>query len=114
MADITMPEVKLPDIKLPDGLRDMTKDDLIQARDEFVKGAKDAAKDVKMPKRISIPDVDLSTVELPDGIADRLPGRSRPNPFIPLLALTVVGLVVVAAWWLVTSSLTRPPGRPGR
>ena len=108
MADITMPEVKLPDIKLPDGLRDMTKDDLIQARDEFVKVAKDAAKDVKMPKRISIPDVDLSKVELPDQIADRLPGRSRPNPFIPLLALTVVGLVVVAAWWLITSSLTGP------
>ena len=52
MAEITMPEIKLPDIKLPDGLRDMTKDDLIEARDEFVKSAKDATKDVKMPKKI--------------------------------------------------------------
>ena len=109
MADITMPEVKLPDIKLPDGLRDMTKDDLIQARDEFVKVAKDAAKRRKDAEEdLEFPDVDLSKVELPDEIADRLPGRSRPNPFIPLLALTVVGLVVVAAWWLITSSLTGP------
>ncbi|HEX5013238.1 MAG TPA: hypothetical protein VFV72_03690 [Candidatus Limnocylindrales bacterium] len=108
MAEITMPEIKLPDIKLPDGLRDMTKDDLIEARDEFVKAAKDATKDVKMPKRIVIPDIDLSKVELPDEIADRLPGRSRPNPLIPLLALTVIGLAVVAAWWLITSSMTGP------
>jgi len=108
MAEITMPDVKLPDIKLPDGLRDMTRDDLVQARDDIFKAAKDATKDVKMPKKITIPDVDLSKVELPDQISDRLPGRSRPNPFIPLLALTVVGLVVVGAWWLITSSLTGP------
>jgi hypothetical protein len=108
MAEITMPEIKLPDIKLPDGLRDMTRDDLIEARDEFVKTAKDATKDVKMPKRIAIPDIDLSKVELPDQIADRLPNRSRPNPLIPLLALTVVGLAFVAAWWLITSATTGP------
>ena len=108
MAEITMPEIKMPDIKLPDGLRDMTKDDFIEARDEFVKTAKSATKDVKMPKKITIPDIDLSKVELPDQIADRLPNRSRPNPLIPLLALTVVGLAFVAAWWLFTSATTGP------
>jgi hypothetical protein len=108
MAEITMPEIKLPDIKLPDGLRDMSRDDLIEARDEFVKTAKGAAKDVKMPKKVVLPDIDLSKVELPDQIADRLPNRSRPNPLIPLLALTVVGLAFVAAWWLITSATTGP------
>jgi hypothetical protein len=108
MAEFTMPEIKLPDIKLPDGLRDMSRDDLIEARDEFVRTAKDATKDVKMPKKIVIPDIDLSKVELPDQIADRLPNRSRPNPLIPLLALTVVGLAFVAAWWLITSAATGP------
>jgi len=108
MAEITMPEIKLPEIKLPDGLRDMTKDDLIEARDEFVKSAKGATKDVKMPKKITIPDIDLSKVELPDQISDRLPNRSRPNPLIGLLALTVVGLVFVGVWWLITSATTGP------
>jgi hypothetical protein len=101
MAEITMPEIKLPDVKLPDGLRDMTKDDIVKA-------AKDATKDVKMPKKITIPDIDLSKVELPDEIADRMPGRKRTNPFVPLLALTVIGLAFVAAWWLFTSATTGP------
>lgn len=96
MPEITLPEVKLPDIKLPD-FREMTRDDIVEA-----------AKDVKLPKNIRMPDVDLSKIELPDAIEDRLPGRRRTNPMIPLLALTVVGLAVVAAWWLFTSATTGP------
>jgi hypothetical protein len=96
MPEITLPEVKLPDIKLPDGFREMTKDDIVQA-----------AKDVKLPK-IQFPDVDLSNIELPDQIADRLPGRRRTNPLLPLLALTIVGLAIAAVWWLVASPTTGP------
>ena len=95
MPEITLPEVKLPEIKLPDGLREMTRDDIVQA-----------AKDVKLPKQIK--DFDLSKIELPDAIEDRMPGRRRTNPLIPVLALTVVGLAVVAAWWLFTSATTGP------
>ena len=95
MPEITLPEVKLPEIKIPDGLREMTRDDIVNA-----------AKDVKLPKQIK--DFDLSKVDLPDAIEDRMPGRRRTNPMIPLLALTVVGLAVVAAWWLFTSATTGP------
>jgi len=106
MPEITLPEVKLPDIKLPDGLRDMNRDDIV----EVVREVK-LPKDMKMPKTIKLPDVDLSKVELPDAvtdrlpdsIADRLPGRRGPNPILALMALTVVGLVFVGAWLLITS-----------
>ena len=81
MPEITLPEVKLPEIKLPDGFREMTKDDIVQA-----------AKDMKLPEQIT----------------DRMPGRTRPNPLVPLLALTVIGAVIVAAWWLITSTATGP------
>lgn len=97
MPEITLPEVKLPDIKFPDGLREMTRDDIVQA-----------AKDVKLPKQVKLPDVDLSKVDLPKEIEERMPGRRRTNPMLPLLALTVVGLAVVAAWWLFTSATTGP------
>jgi hypothetical protein len=108
MAEITLPEVKLPDIKLPDGLRDMTKDDIVKTVKETSKDVRAAAKDVKVPDKITLPDIDLSNVELPDEIADRIPGRKRTNPFVPLLALTVIGLAFVAAWWLFTSATTGP------
>jgi len=97
MPGITLPQDKLPEIKLPDGLREMTRDDIVQA-----------ARDVKLPKQIKMPDFDLSKVDLPDAIEDRMPGRRRTNPVIPVLALTVVGLAVVAAWWLFTSATTGP------
>ena len=101
-----MPEIKFPDVKLPDGLRDMNKDDIV----EVVREVK-LPKDVKMPKSIKMPDVDLSKVELPDAvmdrlpdsIADRMPRRRGPNPILALMALTVVGLVFVGAWYLITS-----------
>jgi hypothetical protein len=86
-----MPEIQLPEVKLPEGLRDMTKDDIVQA-----------VKEVKMPK------VDLSDLHLPDEINDRLPGRRRTNPLIPLVALTAVGALIAAAWWLITSPVTGP------
>ena len=69
MPEITLPEVKLPDIKLPEGLREMTKDDIVQA-----------ARDIKLPKRVEMPDIDLSEVDLPDAMTDRMPGRRRTNP----------------------------------
>jgi hypothetical protein len=98
MPEITLPEVKLRDVKLPDGFRDMNKDDIVQA-----------VRDVKLPKNIKLPDVDLSDIELPDAIADRMPGRRRrPNPIVPLVVLTVVGVLIVAVRWLVTSDTTGP------
>jgi hypothetical protein len=102
MPEITLPEVKLPDVKLkdvklPDGFREMSKDDIV-----------DAVREIKVPRSIKLPDVDLSNVELPDAIAERLPGRRRMNPLMPILALTVVGIAFVAAWWLFTSSTTGP------
>src|SRR5262245_41286251 len=102
MPEITLPEVKLrevklPEVKLPDGLRDMNRDDIVEA-----------VREIKLPKTIKLPDVDLSEIELPDAIADRMPGRRRTNPLMPILALTVVGLAVVAAWWLFTSASTGP------
>jgi hypothetical protein len=106
LSDVRLPDVKLPDVKLPDGLRDMNKDDIV----EVVREVK-LPKDVKVPKTIKLPDVDLSKVELPDAvrdrlpdsIADRMPNRRGPNPILALMALTVVGLVFVGAWWLMTS-----------
>jgi hypothetical protein len=96
MPDIKLPEVKLPDIKLPEGMREMNTDDIVQA-----------ARDVKVPK-IELPDIDLSKVDLPKPIAERLPGRRRPNPIVPLLGLFVIGAIVAALWWLFTSSATGP------
>ena len=97
MPEITLPEVKLPDVKLPDGFRDMSKDDFVHA-----------VREVKLPKNIKMPDVDLSDIELPDAITDRMPGRRRPSPIVPLVALTVVGALIAAVWWLVTSATTGP------
>jgi hypothetical protein len=97
MPEITLPEVKLPDVKLPDGFRDMSKDDFVHA-----------VREVKLPKNIKMPDVDLSDIDLPDAITDRMPGRRRPNPLVPIVALTVVGALIAAVWWLVTSSTTGP------
>ena len=86
MPEITLPDVKIRDVKLPEGFRDMTKDDIVHA-----------VRDVKLPKNIKLPDVDLSDIELPDAIVERMPGRRRTNPLIPLLALTVIGAVFAAA-----------------
>ena len=98
MPEITLPEVKLPDVKLPDGFRDMSKDDFVHA-----------VREVKLPKNIKMPDVDLSDIDLPDAISDRLPGRRRrPSPVVPIVALTVVGALIAAVWWLVTSTTTGP------
>jgi len=97
MAEITLPDVKLPDIKLPDGLRDMTRDDIVQA-----------ARDVRLPKKIDLPDVDLSKAPLPKQIADRLPGRRRTNPLWPIAGILAVGAAIAAAWYLVTSPVTGP------
>ena len=81
MAEITLPEVKLPDIKLPEGLREMTRDDLVQA-----------AKDVHLPKQVM----------------DRMPGRRRTSPILPIAAFLVVGAAIAAAWYLITSPVTGP------
>ena len=97
MPEITLPEVKLPDVKLPDGFRDMSKDDFVHA-----------VREVKLPKNIKLLDIDLSDIELPDAITDRMPGRRRPSPLVPIVALTVVGALIAAVWWLVTSATTGP------
>ena len=102
MPEINLPEVKLPDIKLPEGLRDMTRDDLVHA-----------ARDVRLPKvdlpkRVEMPDIDLSNVELPKPIADRLPKRKRSNPFLPFAGILAIGAIVAAVWWLFTSQQTGP------
>ena len=92
MREITMPEVKLPDIKLPEGLRDMTRDDIVQAaHDARVRGA-------ELQKKI----------ELPKQIADRLPRRRRPNPLLPIAGIMAVGAMIAGVWWLFTSSVTGP------
>ena len=103
MPEINLPEVKLPDIKLPEGLRDMTRDDLVHA-----------ARDVRLPrmelpKRVELPDIDFSKLDLPKPIADRLPGRKRRNPLVPFVGLAIVGAVAAAIWW----PPRRAPG-PGR
>lgn len=97
MADITLPELKFPDIKLPEGLREMNRDDLVQA-----------AKDVHLPKKIELPDIDLSKAGLPKQVTDRLPGRRRTNPFVPVAVFVAVGAAIAAAWYLVTSPVTGP------
>ncbi|HET9520058.1 MAG TPA: hypothetical protein VFO73_03330 [Candidatus Limnocylindrales bacterium] len=97
MAEITLPEVKLPDIKLPDGLREMSRDDIVQA-----------AKDIHLPKKLEFPDLDLSKANLPKQVTDRLPGRRRTNPILPIAAFLAVGAAIAAAWYLITSPVTGP------
>jgi hypothetical protein len=97
MPDISLPEVKLPDFKLPDGFRDMNREDIMNA-----------ARDVRLPKRIEMPDIDLSKVELPKQIADRMPNRKRTNPILPIAGFLAVGAMIAAAWWLITSPITGP------
>jgi hypothetical protein len=87
MAEITIPELKLPDIRLPEGLREMTRDDIVHA-----------AKDVHLPKDI----------HLPKQVTDRIPGRRRANPIVPIAAVLAVGAAIAAAWYLITSPVTGP------
>ena len=116
MREITMPEVKLPDIKLPEGLREMSRDDFVQA-------AHDMRTNVHMPKKIDMPDIDLSKVdlskidlskidfskvELPKQISDRLPRRRRSNPLLPIAGIVALGAAIAGVWWLFTSSMTGP------
>lgn len=97
MPEINLPEVKLPEIKWPDGLRDMTREDIVNA-----------ARDVRMPKRSDLPDIDLSKIELPKQISDRLPNRKRSNPLLPIAGFVAIGAAIAAAWWLITSPVTGP------
>jgi hypothetical protein len=107
MPDINLPEVKLPTVKLPDGWRDMSRDDIVNA-----------AKDVRLPKKVEMPDIDfskvdfskidLSKIELPKQVADRLPNRKRTNPILPIAGLVAIGAMIAAAWWLITSPVTGP------
>ena len=107
MREITMPEVKLPDIRLPEGLREMSRDDIVKA-----------AHDVRLPSKIDLPDIDLSKVdlskvdlsriELPKAVTDRLPRRRRPNPLLSIAGVAAIGALIAAAWWLFTSPLTGP------
>jgi hypothetical protein len=116
MREITMPEVKLPDIKLPEGLREMSRNDIVQA-------AHDVRTNVHLPRKIDVPDIDLSKVdlskvdlskidlskvELPKQIADRLPRRRRPNPLLPIAGIVAIGAMIAGIWWLFTSSVTGP------
>ena len=104
MPEITLPDVKLPDVKLPDGLRDMNRRDIQSVLQD------------RMPRKVELPDVDLSKIDLPKGVErrlqdvdlpkaidDRLPGRRRTNPILPIAALLAVGAAIAAAWWLITS-----------
>jgi hypothetical protein len=114
MREITMPEVKLPDIKLPEGLREMSRDDIVQA-------AQDVRSNVHMPRKIDMPDIDLSKVdlskidlskvELPKQITDRLPQRRRSNPLLPIAGVLAVGAMIAGIWFLFTSSMTGPRAR---
>jgi hypothetical protein len=114
MREITMPDVKLPDIKLPEGLRDMNRADIVKAAQEV----RDS-----LPKRVELPDIDLSRVDLskidfskvqlPSQISDRLPGRKRANPLLPLAVILALGAALAAAWWLITSPITGPRIRRG-
>lgn len=116
MREIVMPEVKLPDIKLPEGLREMSRDDIVQA-------AHDARSNMHMPRKIDLPDIDLSKVdlskvdlsridlskvELPKQISDRLPRRRRSNPLLPIAGIVALGALIAGVWWLFTSSMTGP------
>ena len=120
MPDLSFPDLHLPDFKLPDGLRDMNRHDIQNAIGD------------RMPKRGDMPDIDLSKVDLPKAVEDRLsriekaiskidvekainnmempkaikdrmPGRKRTNPILPIAALLAVGSMFAAAWWLITS-----------
>jgi len=106
MREITLQEVKLPDIKLPEGLREMSRDDIVQA-------AHDVRSNVHMPRKIDMPDIDLSKidlskVELPKQISDRLPRRRHPNPLLPIAGIVALGAMIAGIWWLFTSSSTGP------
>jgi hypothetical protein len=111
MREITMPEVKLRDIRLPEGLREMSRDDIVQA-------AHDVRSSMHMPKKIDMPDIDLSKVdlsridlskvELPRQLTDRLPQRRRRNPLLPIAGVLAVGAMIAGVWFLFTSSLTGP------
>jgi hypothetical protein len=96
MPEVNMPDVKLPSMKLPDGLRDMSREDIVNA-----------AKDIRMPK-LEMPDIDFSKVELPKQVTDRLPGRKRSNPILPIAGVVALGAMVAAAWYLITSPVTGP------
>jgi hypothetical protein len=102
MREITMPEVKLPDIKLPDGLREMSRDDIVHAAQNL------RIPNVDLPSRLELPDIDLSKVELPRRLTDRLPGRRRANPMLPIAGIVALGAAIAGVWWLFTSSLTGP------
>lgn len=111
MPDIALPDIHLPEIKLPDGLRDMNRRDIQKAFDD------------RVPNKFEMPDVDLSNVDIPKAVAagrdrvgkaidkielpkaveDRMPGRKRSNPILPIAALLAVGSMCAAAWWLITS-----------
>ena len=107
MPEINLPEVKLPSVKLPEGLRDMNREDIVNA-----------AKDVRLPKKVEMPDIDFSKidfskidfskVELPKQLTDRLPNRKRTNPLVPIAGLMAIGAMIAAAWWLITSPVTGP------
>ena len=96
MPDITLPEIHLPDVKLPEGLRHMNRQDI------------QAAISDRLPRKMELPDVDLSKIdlskiELPKAVEERLPGRRRRNPIMPIAAFVAIGSLVAAAWWLITS-----------
>jgi hypothetical protein len=102
MPELNFPEVKLPKFKLPDVFRDMSRDDIVNA-----------ARDVRMPKMPDMPEFDLSRVdfsklELPKQIEDRMPGRKRSNPLLPIAGFVAIGAAIAAAWWLITSPVTGP------
>lgn len=97
MPELNLPEVKLPEFKLPDGLRDMNREDIVNA-----------AHDIRMPRMSDLPDIDLSKIELPKQITDRLPNRNRPNRMVPIAALVALGAAFAAVWWLITSPVTGP------
>ena len=111
MPDLSLPDIHFPDIKLPDGLRDMNRQDIQNAISD------------RMPKRSDMPDIDLSKVdlskavedrlikvekainnlEMPKAVKDRMPGRKRTNPILPIAAILAIGSMFAAAWWLITS-----------
>lgn len=112
MREITMPDVKLPDIKLPDGLRDMTRDDIVQAAHDVRVRGSELQKKIEMPdidlSKIDLSKIDLSKVELPKQVTDRLPRRRRTNPLLPIAGLVAIGAAIAGVWWLFTSSVTGP------
>ena len=112
MREIDMPDVKLPDIKLPDGLRDMSRDDIVRAAQEMRSQTMELPKKIEMPdidlSKIDLSKVDLSKIELPKQLTDRMPGRRRTNPLVPIAGVMAVGAAIAALWWLFTSSLTGP------